>query len=115
MMSTRVDWDRPVASMRPWQRHDTEISDESLGGIPYNHHTESGETVWEKPDGFVLPLTVLQVCAISLSACHTNFDPTGRIEHCAVTLSKAYSGFGVRGSFGVRSSKGECRQQTAER
>ncbi|KAH9014919.1 hypothetical protein EDB85DRAFT_1850596, partial [Lactarius pseudohatsudake] len=37
-----------------------EISDESRGGIPYNHHTKSGETVWEKPYGFVIPLTVLQ-------------------------------------------------------
>ncbi|KAH9036766.1 hypothetical protein EDB83DRAFT_2414471, partial [Lactarius deliciosus] len=33
------------------------------------------ETVWEKPDGFVIPLTLLQVCALSLSACHTNFNP----------------------------------------
>ncbi|KAH9027314.1 hypothetical protein EDB85DRAFT_2148580 [Lactarius pseudohatsudake] len=41
-----------------------EISDESRGGIPYNHHTKSGETVWEKPDGFVIPLTVLQNTAL---------------------------------------------------
>jgi WW domain len=38
-----------------------EISDESRGGIPYYYHTKTGETVWEKPDGFVIPLTVLQV------------------------------------------------------
>ncbi|KAH9040844.1 hypothetical protein EDB84DRAFT_1576937 [Lactarius hengduanensis] len=41
-----------------------EISDESRGGIPYNPHTKSGETVWEKPDGFVIPLTVLQNTAL---------------------------------------------------
>ncbi|KAH9027334.1 hypothetical protein EDB85DRAFT_1868393, partial [Lactarius pseudohatsudake] len=81
----QVSWDPPVGNFvkhRPGLPHSEngqlwEISDESRGGIPYNHHTKSGETVWEKPDGFVIPLTVLQVCAISLSTCHTNFNPTG--------------------------------------
>jgi len=41
-----------------------EISDESRGGIPYYYHTKTGETVWEKPDGFVIPLAVLQVSAL---------------------------------------------------
>jgi WW domain len=42
-----------------------EIGDESRGGIPYYYHTKTGETVWEKPDSFVIPLTVLQVRALS--------------------------------------------------
>ena len=37
-----------------------EIIDESTG-VPYYYHTKSGETVWERPQAFVIPLTVLQV------------------------------------------------------
>ncbi|KAH9014929.1 hypothetical protein EDB85DRAFT_1876178, partial [Lactarius pseudohatsudake] len=80
----QVSWDPPVGIfVLPHSKNGQlwEISDKSRGGIPY--HTKSGETVWEKPDGFVIPLTVLQVCALSLSVYHTNFNPTGRIEHCA--------------------------------
>ncbi|KAH8994688.1 hypothetical protein EDB86DRAFT_2804964, partial [Lactarius hatsudake] len=86
----QVSWDPPGGNfVLPHSENGQlwEIGNESRGGILYNHHTKSGETVWEKPDGFVLPLTVLQVCAISLSACHTNFNPTGRIEHCAGSSS----------------------------
>jgi len=38
-----------------------ELMDESRGGIPYYYQTKTGETVWERPEGFVIPLGILQV------------------------------------------------------
>lgn len=34
--------------------------DES-SGLPYYYHTKTGQTVWERPQAFVIPLAVLQV------------------------------------------------------
>ncbi|KAH9027308.1 hypothetical protein EDB85DRAFT_2148575 [Lactarius pseudohatsudake] len=63
----QVSWDPPVGNfvLPPSENGEWwEIGDESRGGIPYYYHTKSGETVWEKPDGFVIPLTVLQNTAL---------------------------------------------------
>ena len=38
-----------------------ELTDDSRGGIPYYYQTKTGETVWERPNGFVIPLGILQV------------------------------------------------------
>jgi hypothetical protein len=38
-----------------------ELSDESRGGLPYYYQTKTGETVWERPAGFVIPLGIIQV------------------------------------------------------
>lgn len=38
-----------------------ELSDESRGGLPYYYQTKSAETVWERPEGFVIPLGIIQV------------------------------------------------------
>lgn len=37
-----------------------ELIDESRG-LPYYYQTKTGETVWEKPAGFVIPLGIIQV------------------------------------------------------
>lgn len=39
-----------------------ELSDDSRGGIPYYYQTKTSETVWERPEGFVIPLGIVQVC-----------------------------------------------------
>jgi Rho GTPase-activating protein 39 len=38
-----------------------ELADDSRGGLPYYYHTKTGETVWERPEAFVIPLGILQV------------------------------------------------------
>lgn len=37
-----------------------ELTDDSRGGIPYYYQTKTGETVWERPNAFVIPLGILQ-------------------------------------------------------
>ncbi|KAG8904474.1 hypothetical protein FRB99_001686 [Tulasnella sp. 403] len=40
--------------------HWWELNDESRGGTPYYYHTKTGETQWNRPEGFVIPLGVIQ-------------------------------------------------------
>jgi Rho GTPase-activating protein 39 len=37
-----------------------ELSDDSRGGLPYYYQTKTGETVWERPAGFIIPLGIIQ-------------------------------------------------------
>ncbi|KAG9316206.1 hypothetical protein JVU11DRAFT_2232 [Chiua virens] len=51
----QVSWDPPVGTFVLPPNEDGEwweLSDESRGGIPYYYQTKTGETVWERPDGF---------------------------------------------------------------
>ena len=58
-----------------------ELVDESRG-IPYYYHTKTNETVWEKPDGFVIPLGILQVCRLNLLI----------VFSCSLNLGSWFSG-----------------------
>jgi Rho GTPase-activating protein 39 len=58
-LRTHVLCSLPPSSDGEWW----ELRDENRGGTPYYYHTKSGDTTWEKPDGFVIPLGVIQVRA----------------------------------------------------
>lgn len=38
-----------------------ELEDEGRENMSYYYHTKTGETVWTRPDGFVIPLGIIQV------------------------------------------------------
>ncbi|KAH7912260.1 hypothetical protein BJ138DRAFT_1004754, partial [Hygrophoropsis aurantiaca] len=63
----QVSWEPPVGTfvLPPNPEGEWwELSDESRGGIPYYYQTKSGETVWERPDGFIIPLGIIQQTAL---------------------------------------------------
>lgn len=63
----QVSWDPPAGTfvLPPSTEGEWwELSDDSRGGIPYYYQTKTGETVWERPDSFVIPLTVIQQTAL---------------------------------------------------
>uniref|UniRef100_A0A0W0FWJ9 Rho gtpase activator n=1 Tax=Moniliophthora roreri TaxID=221103 RepID=A0A0W0FWJ9_MONRR len=63
----QVSWDPPVGNfvLPPSAEGEWwELSDDSRGGIPYYYHTKTGETVWERPEGFVIPLGIIQNTAL---------------------------------------------------
>ncbi|KAF9501625.1 hypothetical protein BDN71DRAFT_1439284 [Pleurotus eryngii] len=63
----QVSWDPPVGNFVLPPSTDGEwweLSDDSRGGIPYYYQTKTGETVWERPPGFVIPLGIVQDTAL---------------------------------------------------
>ncbi|KIK39188.1 hypothetical protein CY34DRAFT_808572 [Suillus luteus UH-Slu-Lm8-n1] len=63
----QVSWDPPAGTfvLPPSTEGEWwELSDDSRGGIPYYYQTKTGETVWERPDSFVIPLTIIQQTAL---------------------------------------------------
>ncbi|KAF9467343.1 hypothetical protein BDZ94DRAFT_1287753 [Collybia nuda] len=63
----QVSWDAPVGNfvLPPSSEGEWwELSDDSRGGLSYYYQTKTGETVWERPDGFVIPLGIIQNTAL---------------------------------------------------
>ncbi|THV06714.1 hypothetical protein K435DRAFT_773060 [Dendrothele bispora CBS 962.96] len=63
----QVSWDPPVGNFVLPPSADGEwweLSDDSRGGLPYYYQTKTGETVWERPSGFVIPLGIIQNTAL---------------------------------------------------
>ncbi|KAH9920684.1 uncharacterized protein B0H18DRAFT_1095853 [Fomitopsis serialis] len=61
-----VSWDPPIGNfLLPANPEGEwwEMIDEA-SGLPYYYHTKSGETVWERPEAFVIPLAILQNTAL---------------------------------------------------
>ncbi|KAI0074739.1 hypothetical protein K474DRAFT_1709623 [Panus rudis PR-1116 ss-1] len=69
-----VSWDPPVGHFLLPPSPDGEwwemIDDQT--GLPYYYHTKSGETVWERPQAFVIPLGILQNTALGRRLSLTN-------------------------------------------
>ncbi|KAH6914216.1 hypothetical protein BKA70DRAFT_1142953 [Coprinopsis sp. MPI-PUGE-AT-0042] len=64
----QVSWDPPAGHfvLPPSNEGEWwELADDSRGGMPYYYHTKTGETVWEKPSAFVIPLGILQNTALA--------------------------------------------------
>lgn len=63
-----VSWDPPAGHFVLPPSNDGEwweLADDSRGGMPYYYHTKTGETVWERPSAFVIPLGILQNTALA--------------------------------------------------
>ncbi|KAF8638003.1 hypothetical protein AX16_010635 [Volvariella volvacea WC 439] len=74
----QVSWDPPVGNFVLPPSADGEwweLCDESRGGIPYYYQTKTGETVWERPAGFVIPLGIIQNTALARRLSQTNGQP----------------------------------------
>lgn len=63
----QVSWDPPVGNfvLPPSTEGEWwELSDDSRGGLPYYYQTKTGETVWDRPAGFIIPLGIIQNTAL---------------------------------------------------
>ncbi|KAJ7718003.1 hypothetical protein DFH07DRAFT_337391 [Mycena maculata] len=72
----QVSWDPPVGNFVLPPSADGEwweLSDESRGGLPYYYQTRTGETVWERPNAFVIPLGIIQNTALGRRLSQTTF------------------------------------------
>ncbi|KAL0956203.1 hypothetical protein HGRIS_002360 [Hohenbuehelia grisea] len=88
----QVSWDPPAGNfvLPPSAEGEWwELSDESRGGLPYYYHTKTSETVWERPDGFVIPLGILQDTALGRRLSQTTFSRFSQNMEAASTPAKS--------------------------
>ncbi|EKM80787.1 hypothetical protein AGABI1DRAFT_119363, partial [Agaricus bisporus var. burnettii JB137-S8] len=103
----QVSWDPPVGNfvLPPSAEGEWwELSDESRGGIPYYYQTKTGITVWERPEGFVIPLGIVQNTALGRRLSKTKFDRFSQSipDALANDIQNLVDEFGVRGPAGQR-------------
>ncbi|KAJ6495627.1 hypothetical protein C8R47DRAFT_1115791 [Mycena vitilis] len=73
----QVSWDPPVGNFVLPPSADGEwweLSDDTRGGLPYYYQTKTSQTVWERPDGFVIPLGIIQNTALGRRLSQTTFN-----------------------------------------
>ncbi|KAF9230664.1 hypothetical protein BU15DRAFT_83336 [Melanogaster broomeanus] len=90
----QVSWDAPAGTfvLPPSQDGEWwELSDESRGGIPYYYQTKTGDTVWERPEGFVIPLTVIQQTALGRRLSQTGMRKKSTVGKEIVTPDRRRS------------------------
>ncbi|KXN90136.1 Rho GTPase-activating protein 39 [Leucoagaricus sp. SymC.cos] len=115
-----VSWDPPVGhfvlppnSQGEWW----ELSDESRGGIPYYYQTKTGETVWKRPDGFVIPLGIVQNTALGRRLSQSKYDRFSQSIPDALGIeSREFTDeFGIRQTQSSRSSNGSSARRPVVR
>ncbi|KAI1785369.1 hypothetical protein LXA43DRAFT_976250 [Ganoderma leucocontextum] len=133
-----VSWDPPVGNFLLPPSPDGEwweMFDEA-SGLHYYYHTKSGETVWERPNAFVIPLGILQNTALARrlslnrgvhprasSDAREGSKPTPTSERAPYRRSRSYvndreGGFGngqANGGKGMASSLQSRRSQSSTR
>lgn len=106
----QVSWEAPVGNfvLPPSSEGEWwELSDDSRGGMPYYYQTKTGETVWERPDGFVIPLGIVQNTALGRRLSTSKYDRFSQSIPDALGLDNVeiVDEFGVRRNASRRSQK----------
>ncbi|KAJ3569619.1 hypothetical protein NP233_g4926 [Leucocoprinus birnbaumii] len=104
----QVSWDPPVGNfvLPPSSEGEWwELSDDSRGGIPYYYQTKTGETVWERPNGFVIPLGIVQNTALGRRLSTSKYDRFSQSipEALGLEILDTVDEFGVRRNASRRS------------
>lgn len=68
--------------------HWWELADESRGGTPYYYHTKTGETQWTRPEGFVIPLGIIQTTtSLGRRLSQNTFGRTSQVRDSMISVN----------------------------